>query len=152
MSKFTVIPMSLAEANAIVTALHRHSGATQGGKFAIGCALDDVLWGVAIVGRPVAQGLQDGVTLELLRNCTAPGAPMGVASFLYARAWRACQQLGYRRMVSYTLQSENGGSLRGAGMRIAGEVSGGRQWNSKSRPRLEKDIYAQAKFRWEISA
>jgi hypothetical protein len=51
---------------------------------------------------------------------------------LYAAAWRAARALGYRRMVTYTLESEQGASLRAAGwMQI--RTSAGGPWARPSR-------------------
>jgi hypothetical protein len=149
------IPLSLREANDFVTQFHRHSGRTtrDGGKFAIGAATDDGMFGVAIVGRPVARLLQDSYTAEVLRVCASPEAPKGTCSFLYGRCWRIWQQMGGRRLVTYTLQAEGGYSLRGAGWKIAGEVAGRDDgWSRASRERDWQPIYGQNKFRWEIAA
>ena len=119
-SKLTPMPLSLREANEFVLNFHRHNKPTQGGKFAIGCLHDDRLVGVAIVGRPIARMLSDGWTAEVTRLCVAPNAPRNACSFLYGRCWRIWQQMGGTRMVTYTLQTESGASLRGAGWKIVG--------------------------------
>ena len=69
---------------------------------------------------------------------------------LYGAAWRAAKALGYRKLITYTLASEEGASLRAAGWEVVGEVKG-RSWNTPSRPRVDKNP-AQDKFRWEVSA
>jgi hypothetical protein len=101
--------------------------------------------GVAIVGRPVARGLDDGLTLEITRVCT-DGTP-NAASALYGAARRATFALGYRKLVTYTLASESGISLRASGYRVVGEVQG-RSWNCASRPRVDKHPLDN-KLRWE---
>lgn len=63
-------PLTIKEANEFVRQYHRHSSPTPGGKFAIGCVKGGLLVGVAIAGRPVARGLDDGMTLEITRVCT----------------------------------------------------------------------------------
>lgn len=145
--------MSLREANDFVENFHRHSERTarDGGKFAIGASSDDNLVGVAIVGLPVARMLADGFTAEVLRMCAAPDAPKNTCSFLYGRCWRIWQQMGGLRMVTYTLQTESGASLRGAGWKIVGETSVKKgAW--QNRPgRKWQPIYGQLKFRWEAS-
>jgi hypothetical protein len=60
--------MSLADANDFVSKHHRHHGRVVGHKFSIGAALDDLLVGVVIVGRPVARHRDDGLTLEVTRQ------------------------------------------------------------------------------------
>jgi hypothetical protein len=104
-----------------------------------------VIRGVAMVGRPVARNLQDGWTLEVLRVAT-DGVRNG-CSMLYGAAWRAARALGYRRLVTYTLPEEGGGSLRAAGMTLIGKAGGG-SWNCASRPRVDKHP-TQEKLRWE---
>jgi hypothetical protein len=138
-------PVSLDEANAFVERHHRHRGAVLGAKFCIGASIGDNVVSVVIVGRPVARGLDDGATLEVNRCCT-DGAP-NACSLLYAAAWRAARAMGYRKLVTYTLVSESGGSLRAAGWRVVGEVRG-RSWSTPSRPRVDT-APQQDKLRWE---
>lgn len=146
--KLTVVPMTLTEANLYVERHHRHSVPTVGHKFSIGASLGDEVAGVAIVGRPVARGLDDGWTLEVLRVCTEE--KRNANSLLYGACWRAARALGYRKLVTYTLKTETGASLRGAGWKIVGEVCK-RSWDTPSRPRVDKDE-RQERFRWEMVA
>ncbi|HBO7587772.1 DUF4406 domain-containing protein [Pseudomonas aeruginosa] len=88
-----ICPITLVEANAFVEQHHRHHGPVQGHKFSLGLAADGRIVGVAIVGRPVARHLDDGMTLEVTRCCT-DGARNG-CSKLYGAAWRATRALGY---------------------------------------------------------
>ena len=144
-----VVPLTLREANEFVANFHRHNKPTQGGRFAIGAVCDGNLVGVAIVGRPVSQGLQDGFTAEVTRVCVQDDAPRNVCSFLYGRCWRIWQQMGGKRMITYTLQSESGASLRGAGWKVLGEVKP-QSWDRKGRQREWQPIYGQLKFRWGV--
>lgn len=107
-------PISIREANQYVLHHHRHHRPTQGALFAL--AVEDRYGqrvGVALVGRPVGVGLQDGRTVEITRVCT-DGTPNACA-FLYARCRRAAAALGYERVVTYTRQDESGASPRAAG-------------------------------------
>lgn len=142
-----IIPVDLAVANQVVAEHHRHSQPVRGHKFSVGCMLDGVLVGVAIVGRPVARGLDDGFTLEVTRVATNGAA--NACSILYGAARRATFALGYRKLVTYTLKSESGASLRASGYRIVGEVTG-RQWSCASRPRALRD--SADRFRWEAAS
>lgn len=152
--KLHAVPITLREANDFVSSFHRHSKRTSrdGGRFAIGACLGDEMWGVAIVGRPLARLLNDGLTAEVTRVCTRPGAPRGTGSFLYGRCWRIWQQMGGTRLVTYTLATESGATLRGAGWRLAGESrNAGTGW--QNRPgRKWQPIHGQLKFRWETVA
>jgi hypothetical protein len=144
--------LSIAEANAFVASFHRHNKPVQGAKFAIGASDGDVLVGVAIVGRPVARALDDGETAEVTRVCVTAAAHKGACSFLYARCWRAWAALGGTRLVTYTLESESGASLRGAGWRVVGQ-SPGRKHGWENRPGREwQPVIGQSKLRWEVCA
>jgi len=143
--RLVVVPLPLDEANSYVGRFHRHSNPVTGHKFSLGAALGDQIVGVAIVGRPIARMLDDGLTLEVLRNCTE--GERNVCSFLYGACWRAARAMGYRKMVTYTLQSETGSSLRAAGWKIVREVPA-QSWNRPSRPTVDKHPL-QARFRWE---
>ena len=137
-------PVTLAEANAFVEQHHMHRGPVVGAKFCIAVSLAEVV-GVVIVGRPVARGLDNGLTIEVNRLCT-DGTPHA-CSMLYGAAWRAAKALGYTKLVTYTLASEAGASLRAAGWRVVGEVKG-RSWSTPSRPRIDTSPQ-QDKLRWE---
>ena len=52
-------------------------------------------------------------------------------------------------MITYTLQSESGASLRGAGWKVLGEVKP-QSWDRKGRQREWQPIYGQLKFRWGV--
>jgi len=151
--KLQVIPVTLREANDFISAFHRHSGRTarDGGRFAIGATDGSTMWGIAIVGRPLARLLNDGYTAEITRVCVMPNAPKGCCSFLYGRCWRIWQQMGGKRLVTYTLQHENGHSVRGAGWKIMGDVKSG-SWSRDGRERTWHPINGQQKFRWEIGS
>jgi hypothetical protein len=147
-----VVPMSLREANNFVAANHRHNGRTSrnGGKFAIGASHDGELIGVAIVGRPISRLLNDSFTAEVLRTCVLDGSPKGSCSFLYSACWRAWRAMGGLKLITYTLQTESGCSLRGAGWRIVAQVVP-QKWDRPNRSRKWQAIYGQQKFRWEVS-
>lgn len=150
--KFDVIPLPLAEANAFVVEHHRHHGRVIGHKFCLGAVTQGadgavVIRGVAIVGRPVARRLDDGLTLEITRVAT--DGCKDACSALYGACRRAAFALGYKRLVTYTLASESGQSLVAAGYRMVGEVRG-RSWSCASRPRVDKHP-TQAKLRWEAA-
>ena len=146
------LPVDLAEAQQFVQSFHRHNGAVAGAKFCIGVSDGERLVGVCIVGRPVGRNADDGATLEVTRCCVIDGAPKGACSFLYARAWQATKALGYARLITYTLQSESGASLRGAGWRLVAELKANKPGMWQSRPgRSWQPVVGQAKFRWEAA-
>ena len=141
----TLTPVSLAEANAFVAQHHRHHRPVTGHKFSIGCTAEGRLVGVAIVGRPVSRYLDNGLTLEVNRLCT--DVTKSACSMLYAAAWRAARAMGYEKIITYTLDTESGASLRAAGWTCAG-LAGGKRWTGSRRPAA--DLYpAQMKYRYE---
>lgn len=145
------VPITITEANVFVANFHRHNKPTVGGKFAVGASDGERLVGVAIVGRPIARQLQDGWTLEVTRTCTIEDAPKNTNSFLYGCCWRAAKALGWKKLITYTLQSESGASLRGAGWKVVAEVDAHDGWK-RSEPgqvREWQPVYGQAKLRWE---
>ena len=142
-----LVPINFAEANEYISQHHRHHAAVTGHKFSIGCSTDGgQMCGVIMVGRPVARYLDNGWVLEANRCCT--DGTKNAASMLYGAAWRATKALGYKKLITYTLPSESGSSLKGAGWKCIG-LCGGGNWNSKSRPRVDTELQ-QKKIRWEV--
>lgn len=136
-------PISYADAAAYVDENHRHHRRPVGHKYSIACYDGDRLCGVAMVGRPVSRYLDDGLTLEVNRLCT--DGTRNACSMLYCAAWRAARAMGYQCIVTYTLASEPGTSLRAAGWICDGEA-GGTHWTG-ARNRGQQ-IPAEKKMRW----
>ena len=118
-NKFKTIPISLKAANEFVTTHHRHNKKTAGHKFSIGAMLDGELIGVAICGRPVARALDNGTTLEVLRVCIKDPAPRNDCSYLYARCQKIWTTMGGEKIITYTLESEPGSSLKAVNWLVA---------------------------------
>lgn len=132
--RLRVVPVTIKAAGHFVAAWHRHNGPTPGALFALGVADgDDVLRGVAVVGRPTARAYQDGTTAEVRR--TATDGTRNANSMLYGAAWRAARALGYRRLITYTQAGEPGTSLRASGWHIVAERPARPGWDVPSRPR-----------------
>lgn len=148
MTPLEIVPMTLREAKAFIEEHHRHHKPPVGALYAIGASDRSQIVGVVVVGRPVARMADNGWTVEVTR-LASDGTP-NVCSMLYAAAWRAARAMGYRKLITYTLQTEPGTSLRAAGFSLVGEVTK-RSWNTPSRPRVDKDE-RQARFRWELVA
>lgn len=141
-----LIPMTYKAACEFIAKHHRHHLPPQGWKFGVGVEHDGALVGVITVGRPVARHYDDGITLEVTRCCT--DGTKNANSFLYGAAWRASKALGYTRLVTYTLPSESGSSLKAAGYRVVHQTRGG-SWSCASRPREDKHPLSQ-KLCWEV--
>lgn len=155
-------PVTRDEARAFIRANHRHHGFPVGFLWLHGIHdWNGEIVGVAVVGRPVARALDDGLTAEVTRCCTN-GAPNG-CSMLYAASERAAKAKGYRRGLTYLLASEwdryqhrdtgearcdpalvfdsewkhiGGASVRAAGWQELWRVNG-RSWDTPSRPRSD---------------
>ena len=148
-----IIPVFQGEAKEFVRNFHRHNKPPVGSIFCVGASDGRSLVGVVIVGRPIAKSMQDGGTLEVSRCCVRDDAPKGTCSALYAAAWRAAKALGWRRLITYTLQSESGASLRGAGWKILAERAANdpKRWQSR-RGREWQPVVGQPKLLWEARA
>ena len=142
-------PITLRGANDEVTRLHRHHPPARGCCFCLSVVDDGgIVHGVAIVGRPVARMLQDGVTAEVIRVAT--DGTRTACWLLYGAAWRAARAIGYTRMITYTLPEEGGATLRGAGWACVSESAGGGEWSCPSRPRAAMKSPTTKKCRWEV--
>lgn len=152
--KLLAVPMTQREAKAFVASFHRHNKKPKGALFQLGASDGDRLVGVGIAGRPVSRILDDGTTIEVTRCCVLDDAPLGSCSFLYASLWRAGRALGYERCITYTLTSESGASLRGAGFRIVAQLRPRKvnAWHGPNRAREWQPVYGQLKLRWELAA
>jgi hypothetical protein len=129
-------PITQKKAFAFIEEHHRHHDVPVGALWWHGAHDEDgKLAGVAVVGRPVSRMLDDGLTMEVTRLCT-DGA-FNACSILYAAARRAGIAKGFRRGITYILESEDGASLRASGWEHLGESKGGSH-DRPSRPRTDK--------------
>lgn len=146
-AKLEIVPITQKEANAFVKKHHRHHRPVVGSVFQIACSVNGEVVGVVIVGRPVARRLDNGWTLEVNRCCT--NGAKNACSILYSAAWRVAKNLGYKRLITYILNTENGASLKAANWKCLGEAGGG-NWNVKSRPRIDTN-HQQRKLLFEAA-
>lgn len=137
--RLALVPISLDEAKRFVGTHHRHNLPPVGWKFGVGVAAGGDLVGVAMAGRPVARGLDDGRTLEVIRTCT-DGTP-NVNSMLYGAVARAAKALGYSTLYTYTLAEEPGTSLRAAGWEKDADLKARPSWSTPARPEYQTDIF-----------
>lgn len=145
-----IVPINFRDACDFVRAWHRHHAPPRGHKFSVGVADEDLLVGVAIVGRPVSRHLDDGTTLEVTRSAT--DGTKNANSMLYGASWRAAKALGYARLITYTQAGESGASLRAAGWRVIAERKANPGWNRPSRPRHPTGSEGIARTVWEVAA
>ena len=151
MSRFRAVPITQAEAQAFIATHHRHHKAPVGDVFRVALALGDEIIGVATIGRPVARRLDNGFTAEVTRCCVVERPDTKhAASKLYAMAWRIAREMGYTRLITYTLARESGTSLVAAGWKALYQTPG-RSWNCPSRPRVDTHPLG-TKTLWEMTA
>ena len=133
-----IVPIDLKKANEFVLAHHRHNGKVLVHRFSIAVYDDDRICGVAIVGNPSARKLCDGYTLEIHRCCT--DGTRNACSILYGRCAKIAKALGYKKIITYITEYENGASLRAANYVLEADGVGSTQgWNMPSRPRFVEE-------------
>lgn len=123
-----IVPLTFRYAKQYISENHRHNPDIVGCKFAIGCFDDGRIVGVAVCGRPVSRYLDDGETLEINRVCT--DGTKNACSMLYGACCRIAKEMGYRKVITYTLQSETGASVKASNFICDGEA-GGKHWTGK---------------------
>lgn len=145
MGKLEVVPITFAEAREFVKRHHRHHDPPVSHKLSVGVAMAGTIVGVAIAGRPVSRRQDDGWTLEVYRVAT--DGTRNACSILYGALRRAGSALGYKRFLTYTLDTEPGSSIKGAGWELTGTTPG-KSWSVPSRPRVDTHPL-QMRLRWE---
>lgn len=139
-----IAPITFREASDYINMFHRHHGSTIGCKFCVSVVDDDnQIHGVAVCGRPVSRHYDDGLTLEINRVCT-DGA-RNACSMLYGACVRIARDMGYKKVITYTLQSEDGASLKASNFICEGEAGGTHWTGCRNRG---QDIPAEMKKRW----
>lgn len=138
-----IIPITLKAANEYVERYHRHHPKMQGCKFCIAVKDCDGIRGVAICGRPVSRRLDDGATLEVNRLCT--DGTKNACSALYGACVRIAREMGYYRVITYILSSENGASLKASNFICEGEA-GGELWTGCRK--RDNGVPKEKKTRW----
>jgi len=123
--------VTLKEAQIFTEQNHRHLKSPFIHKFSVGLEDNEKnLIGVAMVEMPKARNSNDGETLEITRLTTL--GSKNACSMLYSACIRAARALGARRIITYTLETEHGASLRASGFREEG-LAGGGEWNTEKR-------------------
>ena len=146
-------PVSFKDACKFTGRHHRHNQPPPNHQYSIGVSLlDGELIGVVMVSRPRNRNSEDGITLEIQRLTT--DGTKNACSKLYGAAVRAAFAMGYRRVITYTLMSESGSSLRGAGFIPEAEITRKPMWlkraGRKKQVRLDgrEPIPLGNKIRW----
>lgn len=137
-------PLTLKEANAFINKYHRHHNGTVGCKFSIGLYEEEKLIGAAICGRPVSRYLDNGKICEINRLCVIKDKH-NACSMLYGACSRIAREMGYKKIVTYILQSESGTSLKASNFICEG-IAGGTHWTGKRN--RNQNIPQEMKTRW----
>ena len=144
-------PYTLKAANEYVKQYHRHSKTVVGCKFCIAVInQSNKVIGVAIVGRPVSRRLDDGYTGEIVRTCTE--GVKNVNSFLYGACARIWKEMGGTKILTYTLETESGISLKAAGYKHIATTkpfSEGKGWTTRKGREWQSKVHSLHKYRWE---
>lgn len=117
-----IVPITMSQANQYAKEHNEHYHAFRGHLFAIGCAAEDKLAGVVIVGQPSSKELNDGQTLAVNYICTTKGRI--AYGMLYGAAARAAKAMGHHRIVGFIPENRPDSGLRAAGWKRVGLVEG----------------------------
>lgn len=136
-------PITFKTACDFINKYHRHHKATVGCKFCIGLYDNNKLIGCAVCGRPVSRYYDNGLTCEINRLCT--DGTYNACSMLYGACCRVAREMGYKKIITYILDSENGASLKASNFICEGQA-GGIHWTGKRNK--GQDIPSEMKQRW----
>lgn len=122
--KLEIVPVTQAEAFALIARVHRHlKKPPEGWICGVGLAVDGAIVGSGLLGRPVApKTSKDKGICEISRTAVPEGCRNG-NSKVYAALRDAARALGYWKVQTFTLASESGASLKGAGFKLVRPAS-----------------------------
>ena len=117
--KLRVEPISRQLADNYIAEFHRHHAPVNqlaycGSAFVIGAFNGDRMAGVAIAGTPANRAFAAAGDIIEVRRVATDGT-RNAPSILLGACAKAARALGYDRIVTYTLTSESGSSLRAVG-------------------------------------
>ena len=140
-----------AEVFADVDRYHSHHKAPKGWLRGVAVYNGPLKVGVAVLSRPVARMIQERrpEVAEVTRVCVWGNTQLrrNACSKLYSVCGKQARALGYRVLITYTLEEESGESLKAAGFLPVHRTRGG-SWNRKGRARTDK-APTTPKIRWE---
>lgn len=145
--------MTLRAARRFIGEHHSHNLPPQGWIVGTSAVDDDgKVVGVAMLGRPVGRGMDDGTTAEITRVCTT--GTRNACSMLYGAMARAAGAIGYERAITYTLAEECAACVRAAGFVVEAELPERPEWQRSDGARVQVDLFGNdrrppgAKVRW----
>ena len=129
-------PVGRVEANRFVRAHHEHNGPLPIDRFRAAIFNGPTLLGVCIVGNPTPPAYMNRGWVEVRRLCLDRSVPdelrWKACSAFYAWAAREAERRGWRKITTYTLESESGMSLRYARWKREGAASReGHSWAAR---------------------
>jgi hypothetical protein len=143
-------PIERDQARAFVDEHHEHNKAPLGWRFGAGIWNGAQLIGVVMVGRPVARMIDASQVVEVNRLCLRRDVPRelrwNACSQAYGWAAREAKRRGFSKIITYTLESELGTSLKAAGWQVDGRTKGG-SWHRPGRARADRAPTCR-KVRW----
>ena len=148
-----VVPISQRAAKDFIRKHHRHCSPPAGWRFGAAVRNGPGLQGivaVAMCGRPVSRCLDQKLIVEVNRLCcrtdVAAELTWNACSLLYGWCARTAKSIGAEHIITYTLASEAGTTLRAAGWTIDGYTVG-RHWDTPTRRRRNSG-HVENKTRW----
>ena len=144
-------PLTLKQANDLISSLHRHHKPVTGHRFSLGLFDDtDKLIGAAVVGRQVSRELDPYKVAEVTRLVT--DGTKNACSMLYGACARVAKEMGFEKIQTYILMTEKGTSLRASGWQLVYITQGG-DWNHSKAfaGKRRTDQPMCKKQRWEKS-
>lgn len=152
MNGLHIVPIFQKPANRFIAEEHDHHKPVVGSIFQIGLQLSDGIVGVAICGRPVGHKIDYKTVIEVTRCCVTRKVKIkNGCSKLYSACARIAKEMGYHKIITYTLDSESGVTLKASGWYIDKEKAGGKSWNSSGdRIRTNIDMFGEKKYPEEM--
>jgi hypothetical protein len=147
-----IVPLTFPRANECVSMWHRHHAPLPGGFawYCLGAVVHAQLVAAAISGRPTNRNNDDTLTVEVIR-LASDGTP-NACSALYGACARVAREMGAARIITYTLESETGSSLRAAGWNR--EEDGIESWwthPGTRTPAVTRPHMKERKVRWGVT-
>ena len=142
--------ISLVEAKAFIGEHHRHNAPPVSWRWGHAVYNGHELIAVAMVGRPVARMIDASKVVEVNRLCVNHELDSELTwkacSMLYTAAAKEAERRGFEKVITYTLETEAGTSLRYARWKPE-HTTRAQSWNRGARKRTDKAPTCR-KIRW----
>lgn len=137
-------PWTVRQALPFIRRTHRRLPRIQGALWAVRVMAADRVVGVATVGHPARESMEQGILA--VSRCAVEEGHHNACSMLYGSCSRAAKAMGARALVTYTHGDEHGTSLKASGW-IRGGLTDGGEYTRPSR-RRGAVVDAEPKRRW----